>query len=65
MAQADLHENVGVVYRNACNAVQAMQAMKSNEHLFRENHRVRLERIFYLTRITRYTVTLIYSCMAA
>ena len=46
--QADLHkifphENVGMAYRNACSAVQAM---KPNETYIHENHRLLVERIF-------------------
>ncbi len=55
-AKADLpriYKNLGVVYQNACNAVQAM---KSNEMFTHENVRIFSKRNFYLTKITRYAV---------
>ncbi len=59
--QAGLHEvfphrNVGVAYRNACNAVHAMNL---NEIYTHENHRFPVKRIFFPTKITRYRVIFI------
>ncbi len=42
--------NVGMVYCNACNAVHA------NKIYTHENHCFSVKRIFYTTKITRYTV---------
>ncbi len=36
--------------------MNAVQAMRLNGRFTHENHRFRVERIFYLTKITRYTI---------